>query len=498
MSQITSIAPKGGSGGINTIQAGDNISAVVTSPGTVLISVNGTNNHSILLGNDAGSINSLGVGATGSILVGNNSANPSFSVTPSINGTMTAHSFFFPNTTADFASGFIAQNGIPIIHNYTNNPTVDQIFIGQAAGNASAADNTGSGCVVVGTSAMEELTGGVSFCTVLGNYAYFGGTGSNATIIGYQASNTCNNSADSIIIGFSASFGTSSQTNSVIIGSQAMVNASGDCTGNVILGFTAGSSFATTESNNILINSAGLPGDQGTTRIGNAGTTQQCFISGISGVSDTSGTLTTVTGISSTDQLTTVTLLGSDSLAITPASGSLTFTATGTLPSLTIGNATIDSTGVFSSSAQPSIQANQSTDQANATGNGTVFTVICDNVLAQNGTNYNSTTGAFTVPSSGFYMVTVQVMIKNLSNLMTSGILTINGSLAPHITYFNPFAMIDVITSFVTINVAAVLFVNATNPLSFTVEIDGGSGNTATIAGSGSDSLTSFGVVKLN
>jgi hypothetical protein len=44
-----------------------------------------------------------------------------------------------------------------------------------------------------------------------------------------------------------------------------------------------------------------------------------------------------------------------------------------------------------------------STDQANVTGDGTIYTLIADNELVDNGGNYDNTTGVFTAPVTGLY-----------------------------------------------------------------------------------------------
>jgi hypothetical protein len=81
---------------------------------------------------------------------------------------------------------------------------------------------------------------------------------------------------------------------------------------------------------------------------------------------------------------------------------------------------TVDSNGFVSinAAATPAFFAYVSTSVNNATGDGTNYGIICDTVLHDNLGNYNSGTGLFTAPRTGFYMLTYTVTLKNIN---TSG-----------------------------------------------------------------------------
>ena len=69
----------------------------------------------------------------------------------------------------------------------------------------------------------------------------------------------------------------------------------------------------------------------------------------------------------------------------------------------------IDETGCVTMATQPAFNAYQSANQANVTGDGTVYTIIFDTELFDQGSNYNNATGTFTAPVPGKYHFDVTV-----------------------------------------------------------------------------------------
>lgn len=65
---------------------------------------------------------------------------------------------------------------------------------------------------------------------------------------------------------------------------------------------------------------------------------------------------------------------------------------------------TIDSTGLMLNTAQPVFSAYRSSSASNVTGDSTIYTVVYNSTNINVGTSYNTTTGVFTVPITGFYM----------------------------------------------------------------------------------------------
>lgn len=81
----------------------------------------------------------------------------------------------------------------------------------------------------------------------------------------------------------------------------------------------------------------------------------------------------------------------------------------------------VASTDIMTNTAQPMISAYVATAQTNATGDGTSFDVIFDGVAAQNGSNYNTGTGKYTCPVTGFYLISYTVTFTGVTSAMNDG-----------------------------------------------------------------------------
>jgi C1q domain len=97
----------------------------------------------------------------------------------------------------------------------------------------------------------------------------------------------------------------------------------------------------------------------------------------------------------------------------TPASGVITFAGTGgTTVSASGSTITINSTG-GSGGTPVSFNAYLSTTQTDVTGDGTVYQPIFDAVLFNNDSGYNASTGVFTAPLTGDYLLGVELQLNN-------------------------------------------------------------------------------------
>lgn len=78
----------------------------------------------------------------------------------------------------------------------------------------------------------------------------------------------------------------------------------------------------------------------------------------------------------------------------------------------------------------------------NVTGDGTVYTVICNTVLSDNTSSYNNSTGIYTVPVTGTYLFTCSIYLLNLGAAHTDGTWLITTSSQGQATNaVNPFAV---------------------------------------------------------
>lgn len=217
----------------------------VISGGTGAITLT---NHGVLLGAGTAAINPLAVAASGTVLIGNNAADPSFSATPTVSSltasagdiTISAGNLILPLTTSS-SLGVIKLGTSSFISMYGTANT----FIGQAAGNFT-------------------LTTGIN--------AY------DNTGIGYQTLKTLTTGQDNTALGASA--GQNFTTGKY----------------NVLLGANSGTNYTTSESSNILIGylNLGTASESNTLRIGSAtgvgfGQLNATYISGITGVTITGG-----------------------------------------------------------------------------------------------------------------------------------------------------------------------------------------------------------------
>ncbi len=72
----------------------------------------------------------------------------------------------------------------------------------------------------------------------------------------------------------------------------------------------------------------------------------------------------------------------------------------------------------------PGVFAYLNTGVTSVTGNGTTYTIKCDTVLY--GTDYNTTTGIYTVPLSGRYLIATCFQLNNIINSANGNLSSIN------------------------------------------------------------------------
>lgn len=75
----------------------------------------------------------------------------------------------------------------------------------------------------------------------------------------------------------------------------------------------------------------------------------------------------------------------------------------------------MDTSGRRTMPLQPAFFAHKSANTPNVTGDGSSFTVICDTVVFDQGSNYNNATGLFTAPVAGKYYFSACISINTIS-----------------------------------------------------------------------------------
>lgn len=145
---------------------------------------------------------------------------------------------------------------------------------------------------------------------------------------------------------------------------------------------------------------------------------------------------------------------------------------------------TVDSTGRMTNIVQPAFSAYKSSAASNVTGDGTLYTVICDTEFFDIGNNFNNSTGIFTAPVSGVYMFTFACMITGIgSSHSTYQLQVLTSTNAYQGAYCSP-AACKANGNFLESNMAIAIQLSATNTVTFSI-IVAGSTKTVGVNGGG-------------
>jgi len=271
---------------------------------TETIAVTGNTNHSVLLGNATGSINSLVNGTTGQILTAVTGLDPVWAAPAASVTSITGNSG--PAQTG--AINLITANATPTFVGAAGTITLDFNKSNLILGNNGSGITIGAANDGFGSGVLQSITSGSS------NSAF--GNASLQNVIGGSQ-----NSA------FGASAGTALNTggNNTLIGFQSgLLLQSGNS--NVSLGYQSGSAWGSAVSNNIALGSIGAVADSARIRIGTNGVHTTAFFAGIDGVNV--GSVAKVLTMAS-DQLGTATITAGAGITVTPAANLITIAATG-------------------------------------------------------------------------------------------------------------------------------------------------------------------------
>lgn len=255
-------------------------------------------------------------------------------------------SLSFPATSTDGRAGVIYQGGVAANNRFIHSFGTNNTFVGQGSGTLT---NTSEGTTGIGAFCLENLTSGVENTTAGAGSLGFLTSGTRNCALGFNAGSLITTANDNVFVGWEsgADLAAGAANQNTFVGSIAGANLAGIATNNILLGYSAGSNYTTTESSNIVIGNTGTLTDNHTIRIGTqgAGSAQQnkAFMAGINGVTVASpvfvtiDTLTNQLGVSgtspvpsySTGSFTPVLTFGGASVGITYAIQQGTYTQIG-------------------------------------------------------------------------------------------------------------------------------------------------------------------------
>lgn len=116
---------------------------------------------------------------------------------------------------------------------------------------------------------------------------------------------------------------------------------------------------------------------------------------------------------------------------------------------------------------------------ANATGDVTAYTLICDTELIDEGSCYNNATGIYTVPVTGNYHFDLTCSLTNLQSNHTSGQIFISNGATNYLLYYiNAYACssdLGAAGHYVSFSGGVTIPCTAADQISFKVVVAGGS-----------------------
>ena len=154
----------------------------------------------------------------------------------------------------------------------------------------------------------------------------------------------------------------------------------------------------------------------------------------------------------------------------------------------------ISSGGVYTNSTQPSFYAYPASNVTAVTGDGTTYAPVFGDTLSNVGTNYNTSTGVYTAPVTGFHIFTIVLTLTSVTALNTSCLLFLNynsGSTLYFLSDFNIGAVF--ISADTTISASIGIPMNANDTVWVAFEVSGNATkNVGILAPASSTNWSSF------
>lgn len=289
MSQITNIKAGGGGGGsvVETLTA--NSGVATASANNINVVGDGVNTTTTASGN---TLQVQFIGSSGGIVTIDGNT-----------GSVTGNPVTIETTNSTV---IFSGSGSTLTQNFIGDAFNNIIF-----GSPPPPTTAGGACVGIGINALSALTTG-EFSIALGVNAMGTANASNCVCIGDGTGYFLDtNSSGNILIGFAAGNGLS--------------EVSGPAVNNIAIGYNSGTTWLSTESNNICLGSIGVNGQNATITLGENGTHTSCFIRGIAGVDLSTANVVTESG----DQLGTAVITAGSGISVTPGVNSITIASTG-------------------------------------------------------------------------------------------------------------------------------------------------------------------------
>lgn len=128
----------------------------------------------------------------------------------------------------------------------------------------------------------------------------------------------------------------------------------------------------------------------------------------------------------------------------------------------------IDSTGRYTNSVQPCFQAYLAADATNVTGDGTAYTVLFDSESFDNNSNFNTSTGTFTAPVTGKYLLCGAIYTSGyaVGHNRLEVKLEATGTTYYIANYKNPFALTTLACSF-----CSIISLSSTNTVTISLNV---------------------------